>query len=267
MLLLRTLLLTLFFSLIHAEPHEKVILITIPKCGTNLLMRYLTELTGKNYYTDTRNFLVLDPLVNIGLWETGFCVCHAIASESNREVVENKGFKGVFIYRDPRDQVVSQANYIRSLPDQWPLISQLPLDELILHLILDTSIIRNDKLWNVPELDNFKGIDTFYSSYLDWLDHPLIYATTFEKLVGPQGGGTREAQITEVMKIAHHLGYHLSIERAESIAENLFGHTGTFSSGQIGSWKKYFNEEHKKVFKQVAGQLLIDLNYERDFDW
>lgn len=30
---------------------------------------------------------------------------------------------------------------------------------------------------------------------------------------------------------------------------------------------QYFSAEHKDTFKEVAGQLLIDLGYEQDFDW
>lgn len=41
----------------------------------------------------------------------------------------------------------------------------------------------------------------------------------------------------------------------------------TFRTGKTGEWKKYFKEEHKKIFKEVAGQLLIDLGYEKTLDW
>jgi hypothetical protein len=41
----------------------------------------------------------------------------------------------------------------------------------------------------------------------------------------------------------------------------------TFRSGKTGEWRKYFTEEHKRMFKDVAGDLLIRLGYERDRDW
>lgn len=31
--------------------------------------------------------------------------------------------------------------------------------------------------------------------------------------------------------------------------------------------KSLINGQHKEKFKRVAGQLLIDLGYEQDFDW
>ncbi len=41
----------------------------------------------------------------------------------------------------------------------------------------------------------------------------------------------------------------------------------TFRSGKTGEWKKYFTDEHKKIFKEVAGDLLVKLGYEKDNAW
>ena len=41
----------------------------------------------------------------------------------------------------------------------------------------------------------------------------------------------------------------------------------TFRSGKTGEWKKHFTEEHKKLFKEVAGDLLVRLGYEENNGW
>jgi hypothetical protein len=41
----------------------------------------------------------------------------------------------------------------------------------------------------------------------------------------------------------------------------------TFRSGKTGAWHEYFSEEHKKLFKDVAGDLLVRLGYEKNNDW
>jgi hypothetical protein len=41
----------------------------------------------------------------------------------------------------------------------------------------------------------------------------------------------------------------------------------TFRSGKTGEWQKHFTDEHKKIFKSIAGDLLIRLGYEKDNDW
>jgi len=41
----------------------------------------------------------------------------------------------------------------------------------------------------------------------------------------------------------------------------------TYHKGMSGGWRKTLTEEHKKEIKAIAGDLLIDLGYENDFDW
>jgi hypothetical protein len=41
----------------------------------------------------------------------------------------------------------------------------------------------------------------------------------------------------------------------------------TFHSGKTGKWKKHFTDEHKKIFKDMAGDLLVKLGYEKNNDW
>jgi hypothetical protein len=41
----------------------------------------------------------------------------------------------------------------------------------------------------------------------------------------------------------------------------------TFRSGKTGEWQKHYNEEHKALFKAAAGDILIKLGYEKDYNW
>ena len=41
----------------------------------------------------------------------------------------------------------------------------------------------------------------------------------------------------------------------------------TFRSGKIGSWKTEFDSENIKKFKELAGESLIKLKYEKDLNW
>jgi len=37
--------------------------------------------------------------------------------------------------------------------------------------------------------------------------------------------------------------------------------------GKNGDWKNYFSEVHKEIFKEIAGETLIKLGYEKDMNW
>jgi hypothetical protein len=41
----------------------------------------------------------------------------------------------------------------------------------------------------------------------------------------------------------------------------------TFRSGKTGGWREHFTDEHKKLFKDMTGDLLLKLDYEKDDDW
>ena len=41
----------------------------------------------------------------------------------------------------------------------------------------------------------------------------------------------------------------------------------TFRSGKTGEWKKHFTDEHKAIFKEIAGDLLVRLGYEKNNNW
>ena len=45
------------------------------------------------------------------------------------------------------------------------------------------------------------------------------------------------------------------------------GSSPTFRAGRVGSWKAYFDDELKALFKAVLGEELIFLGYESDDKW
>jgi hypothetical protein len=37
--------------------------------------------------------------------------------------------------------------------------------------------------------------------------------------------------------------------------------------GKTSGWREHFTEEHKNLFKDIAGDLLVKLGYEKSNDW
>jgi hypothetical protein len=58
-----------------------------------------------------------------------------------------------------------------------------------------------------------------------------------------------------------------SFERVSKRKRGQEDSSSFFRKGVAGDWKTVFNEEDKRAFKTVAGDLLIDLRYERDDGW
>jgi hypothetical protein len=84
----------------------------------------------------------------------------------------------------------------------------------------------------------------------------------FEDLVGPEGGGSEEAQRLVVERVAGHLGVPVGEETMRAVKEGLFGVGRTFRKGQVGGWRQEFSPEHEQAVEEVAGPLLVELGYD-----
>lgn len=242
--------------------------ISIPKCGTHLLSKCLKLLTGRNiymfvpgrlkpyahYHASPEDIKLLTKLAFDGYW-----VSHLVYTPERAQLLAAADCAKFFIYRDPRDQLISFIFYTRMRKNVWPQANDMTMNELIFDLMTTSKAMTNDP----PGF----GIVGLYKNYLAWMNVPGMLSIRFEDLIGPDGGGNQQAQDRTIQQIAKHIGLKLSREQLEHVKKQLFGGTGTFRKGVIGQWKRYFTDEHKKVFKEVAGQLLIDLGYEKDMEW
>ena len=104
-----------------------------------------------------------------------------------------------------------------------------------------------------------------FAPYMDWLDRPEVLTIHFEDLIHD-----RALTLTRIMEhLLARAPLQTPRELVLSAMETSINPTKspTFRSGKTGEWKKHFTEEHKRIFKDVAGDLLIKLGYERDLNW
>ena len=168
-------------------------------------------------------------------------------------------FAPYFIFRDPRDVVVSHVFYVTDMEARHvhhEYYQSLP----DFNARLMVSILGR------PDADiEFLNIADRFTPYLDWLDHPGLLTIHFEDLIH-----NRTATLTQIME--HLLARAPLAVTRQSILDSLETSINpkkspTFRSGKTGEWKKYFTEQHKKAFKDAAGDLLVKLGYEEDGDW
>lgn len=174
------------------------------------------------------------------------------------------GWAAYFILRDPRDVVVSHVHYVTEME---PNHIHHAYYSQVLHTFderLCTSITGLDgqTASQVP----FPDIRARFDPYLAWLDHPQVLTLRFEDFITQ-----REATLEQVLKHAVQRGFPLCLEQHAAIQVLADGidpqRSPTFRSGKIGGWRKQFTEEHKRLFKEVSGNLLVRLGYEQDNNW
>ena len=168
-------------------------------------------------------------------------------------------FVPYFLFHDPRDVVVSHVFYVTDMEARHvhhDYYASLPdFDSR-----LKVSILGR------PELDiEFPNIADRFAPYLGWLDHPEAMKIHFEDLVNDRAA--------TLNRITDHFLAHVPLTTPrKTILDSLESSINpskspTFRSGKTGEWKKHFTAEHKKIFKDIAGDLLIRLGYEKDNNW
>lgn len=190
-----------------------------------------------------------------------FAMGHLPYSAPLARLVEQLSLKMIVVIRDPRDVVVSHANYLARKSTHYmnPLYKALTPKERIMTSIEGvTSTSSHPALCNIRE--RFDGI-------IAWNAHPNAYVTRFEKLIGPQGHGSREAQLSDLRGMLRHLGLEMTDNRLRMITGRIYGGTRTFTRGQWGRWRADFDEDHRQACKELIGDLLVELGYEQDLHW
>lgn len=168
-------------------------------------------------------------------------------------------FAPYFIFRDPRDVAVSHVFYVTDMEARHAhheYYKSLP----------DFDARLKVSILGRPDSEaEFPDIAARFAPYLDWLHQPEVLTVHFEDLIHD-----RAAALTRIMD---HLLKRIPLRAPRPLILNSLEisinpkKSPTFRSGKTGEWKKHFTDEHKKIFKNVAGDLLMKLGYEKDVDW
>lgn len=206
------------------------------------------------------SYTLIRELKHLKFRRISYSTCHIPFNETVNEVIKKLRFKSLLIIRDPRDVVVSHAKYISTNKEHflYDFYKKMSISEQIKTSIFGFEGDGDNRLLSIAE--RFQSVE-------GWMHQEYNYTTYFEKLVGIQGGGSVQLQQKELKNLANHLGLKYKETDIQRISSALFGGTVTFSKGLIGNWKNVLDLDSKKAFKDSAGQLLVDLGYEKDFDW
>lgn len=184
---------------------------------------------------------------------------HLFARPEAVERVYTPKFVPYFIFRDPRDVVVSHVFYVTEMEKNH-------VHHAYYETLPDFDARLKVSILGRPEQDvEFPDISGRFEPYLGWLDQPSVMKIHFEELI-------HDRPRTLNLILDHLLArISLLIDR-EMILDSLEASINpskspTFRSGKTGEWKRYFTDEHKLIFKDVAGDLLIRLGYEENNDW
>ena len=184
---------------------------------------------------------------------------HLFARDEVIKRVCSPSFVPYFIFRDPRDVVVSHVFYVTEM---------------------EAHHVHHDYYTSLPDFDSrlktsilgrsdsdveFSDITARFAPYLGWLDQPSVLKIHFEELINDRAAALNRVTDHFLDRVPLQEPRQLILESLESSINP--NRSPTFRSGKTGEWKKYFTQEHKKIFKDVAGDLLMKLGYEKNNNW
>jgi hypothetical protein len=180
-----------------------------------------------------------------------------------RTMLDELGYRTIFLFRDPRDVVVSSMFFVMARPSH-------PLHGRYARLGSDgdrlLASIRG--LEPTPEARGFPGIPSQYARFRPWLIEDGTLPCRFEDLVGERGGGSDQAQREAVEAIGRHLARPLTPDRRERIAARAWSAGSvTFRKGAIGEWRRHFDERHLEAFHGKGAEMVRAYGYEPDDSW
>ena len=245
---------------------------SFPKSGTHLLKQVFEPLGFDDYLQHPsslpsfphkvreveRDIKDINNIVNNEL------ICaHFFSREKLTSCLSKLNIIHFFIYRDLRDVVLSEMFYLKSINKLHALHS------VFKNLENDNQRIKFAIMGNdyIQTKYPYPNISERFAWYKDWITDAFCYDIRFEDLIN---NDTQHEQVT--MIINHLKSRGVKIDNINKyIAMSLDNlqpkNSHTYRKGGRGNWKTYFNKEHRDLFKEYAGNLLIELNYESDSNW
>ncbi len=245
----------------------------MPKSGSHLIIQVLQGLTKLGAFVnpgfppvnrseDNSKLPEADVLANLQRLHPGdIAYGYVHAREPFITELTKHGIATVFVYRDPRDVIVSHVFYATDMHKGHGMHSYYTEQ-------LQTMEERiNAAIQGVEEPGSkLTSIQAKYENYLGWLEEPNVLSMRFEDLIL-----NRETALGQILDYLETRGYSPIVDRRqavnileESIAPR---RSGTFRKGQPGNWQEHFTESNKVVFKEQAGDLLVTLGYEKSANW
>jgi hypothetical protein len=194
---------------------------------------------------------------------------HLAAHPLIEEVLVRRNIKHVFIYRDPRDTLVSLFHWWKREPHNayWPYryFHGLGTDEERMSFLIEGWPAEQPHD-GFPGSVDFPDIGTRFSEFLPWIESDRCVAVKFEDLTDP--GNARAAY----GDVARHVFPHLEHRQMDVMVDRMIEgtdptHSKTFRKGSSGEWRTAMTADQIDRCKQRAGELLIRLGYETNLDW
>ncbi|MDH3943175.1 MAG: sulfotransferase domain-containing protein [Anaerolineae bacterium] len=245
----------------------------MPKSGSHLINQVITGLPQVgpfvksgyppvNRFEDNSNLSEAQIVANLQQLQPGdIAYGYLRAQQPFLDLLSQPGFATIFIYRDPRDVVVSQVFYASEMYREHGMHDYYTRELSTTAERIAAAIQGVDR----PGL-HLRSIASRYHVYSGWLEQPQVLSIRFEQLIQQQ-----EIALNAILDFLAGRGFTPIAPRSQVVVALASAvspqRSGTFRKGRPGNWREHFTSENKRLMKDVTGDLLVRLGYEKDMDW
>jgi hypothetical protein len=233
-----------------------IIVNSLPKSGTHLLMQIAQELPDRRYFG---SFIAQTPSLTLRMRSqdeltrriSGIVPGEVLGTHLYCTVETEKALTAVnalhlFIWRDPRDVLLSEAHYLAKM-NRWHAMHKtfaaLPDAE------------QRTKLAITGNGGRYPGADERIGAYMGWLESDNCLSLRYEDLVAP------ETQVRECQRILDAYsalsGKTDGLPTADTLVDAINPERShTFNRGGIGRWKTEMSEANLALCHERLGPWL-----------
>lgn len=180
-----------------------------------------------------------------------------------------KGCTSIFIFRDFRDVVVSQAHHVTSDDDTRYVHPSK-------HLYQKMDSFDEVLTACIKGIGRYPGVMERWQHYAPWLDVDWIMKCSYESVKADADGFARNFVNYFINRVANIWDRtptlnddamdFLATQMVQSMKQTQ--RSATFRRGVVGGWKEVFTREHIELFKETdTDGWLVKLGYEQEEDW
>ena len=256
----------------HGEDYAHPVLFVagLPKSGTTWMERMLSSYPGYremmipeavDYEVEHRGSHdfelptdLFDRLENV----LAVLKLHVHGSPHNARVLRDARVPYLIMYRDLRDVAVSHVFYVQRTPwhPEHPDYNGLSIEEGLRHFgqTLLPEFVDWIRSWHA----NRNPERSLVVRYEDLLNDTVATFSNVARLFGLPDDPDMIESIVEAHRFENLSGGR---DRGEGSGDSFF------RKGVSGDWQNHFTPELKTLYKEEAGEALIDFGYESNLDW
>lgn len=243
-------------SFLKNNPPRRILVNSIPKCGTTWVRTIMAALPGYEEYPRKGNDGT-KPEQLLGVEPGQVFHGHLTANKKVFEILNERDFTVIYVYRDLRDAVISNYFHLKYLnPKRAPkFFEDMEKEELLL----------------AENLEKWCNSAKRYHDVRHWLKIPRTSNVTYEALKADTSGELH--RILSEMKFSFNqelIDFSVRSASFERMSGRKVGQEDPGSpqrKGIVGDWKNHFSDRVKASFKEKYGPLLIEYGYEQNDEW